>query len=283
MIFGRTDSPDSTLYIGRRRVYDEHKDLKVVTWHTPAAAPFYEASNDDPCGLILKRTFIEEERRFVRLIDEIFGAAETALGGPTVSDALLSGFRGRATEPCATSSPPSRLSSSASSAPRWTSLLSSSKVDPGPARPLSDFTAQRGSRTTTSHFASEGRSLAPSATLPAYISGVLPLLGVNDVLQVQLPDLYAGDGRATAQDGPLADAVKGSERMAQVLANALRQRTGGAPGHLEPCGGRRPRPPLSRCGHGPGGRREVPSLASQRGPSGPTPDAGTGTARCVRK
>jgi DNA helicase IV len=234
LIFGRADAADATLYIGRRRVYDEQKNLKVISWHTQAAAPFYEATPGDPQGLTRKRTFVEEERRIVRLIDEVFGdAAASTLGGPTISDALLAEVErsrdGAMRDVVATiQAEQFRVIR----APTENLLV----VQGGPGTGKTVVGLHRAAWLAYNNPALRERGMlvvAPSATLLSYISGVLPLLGVNDVLQVQLPDLYAGDGRATATDTPLAEAVKGSERMAAVLAAALRQRISVEPGDVE--------------------------------------------------
>lgn len=234
LIFGRTDAVDSTLYIGRRRVYDEEKNLKVISWHTSAAAPFYQATPDAPHGLMSKRTFVEEERQIVRLIDEVFGdTAVSTLGGPAISDALLAEVErsrdGAMRDVVATiQAEQFRVIR----APMEDLLV----VQGGPGTGKTVVGLHRAAWLAYNNPALRERGMlvvAPSATLLSYISGVLPLLGVNDVLQVQLPDLYAGDGRATAVDTPLAEAVKGSERMAAVLDTALRQRVGADPGDVE--------------------------------------------------
>lgn len=234
LIFGRTDAPDETLYIGRRRVYDEQKNLKVISWHTPAAEPFYQATPDAPHGLTSKRTLVEEERRIVRLVDELFsGTPAATLGGPTISDALLAEVErsrdGAMRDVVATIQ---AEQFAVIRAPMEDLLV----VQGGPGTGKTVVGLHRAAWLAYNNPALRERGMlvvAPSATLLSYISGVLPLLGVNDVLQVQLPDLYAGDGRATATDTPLAEAVKGSGRMATVLATALRHRVSQEPADID--------------------------------------------------
>lgn len=227
LIFGRADNADASLYIGRRRVYDEQKNLKVISWHAPAAAPFYEASVAEPHGLTLKRTFVEEDRRIVKLVDEVFGPdAGDAIGAPVISDALLSELErsrdGAMRDVVATIQ---AEQFAVIRAPMDKLLV----VQGGPGTGKTVVGLHRAAWLAYNNVALRESGMlvvAPSTTLLSYISGVLPLLGVNDVLQVRLPDLYAGDARATAFDSPLAEAVKGSDRVAAVLANALRQRIG---------------------------------------------------------
>src|SRR3954454_7799488 len=95
LVFGRVDRDGEPLYIGRRRVHDESKELVVASWHAPAAQVFYEASPADPRGLELKRVFVEEDRVLKQVIDEITAATVADLVAPeagapsAVSDALL--------------------------------------------------------------------------------------------------------------------------------------------------------------------------------------------------
>src|SRR5690349_17930901 len=51
LVFGRIDRGGERLYIGRRRVYDEDRNLVVVGWHAPAASAFYDATPQDPGDL----------------------------------------------------------------------------------------------------------------------------------------------------------------------------------------------------------------------------------------
>src|SRR3954469_24032743 len=55
--FARMDSKkhDGPLYIGRQVVVDRSapgNKLVVISWHTPAAAAYYEATTDDAMGLL---------------------------------------------------------------------------------------------------------------------------------------------------------------------------------------------------------------------------------------
>jgi DNA helicase IV len=57
--FGRIDDETGqTLYVGHELITDEDREILVINWKTPAAAPFYEANHEDPRGLTRKRTFI---------------------------------------------------------------------------------------------------------------------------------------------------------------------------------------------------------------------------------
>src|SRR3954454_3346707 len=75
LVFGRIDRDGEPLYIGRRRVHDESKDLVVASWHAPAAQVFYEATPDDPRDLELKRVFVDQYRVLSQVVDEITAEA----------------------------------------------------------------------------------------------------------------------------------------------------------------------------------------------------------------
>ncbi len=95
LVFGRIDKDGESLYIGRRRVHDESKNLVVASWHAPAAQVFYEATAQDPCGLELKRVFSEQDRVLSKIVDEITAGEaadvhdEDLAGATPISDALL--------------------------------------------------------------------------------------------------------------------------------------------------------------------------------------------------
>src|SRR5690606_14992651 len=72
--FGRIDDESGEkLYIGRHLVRDDASEILVVNWQAPAAAPYFEASHDDPRGLVRKRTFSCEGNRIRHFTDILFG------------------------------------------------------------------------------------------------------------------------------------------------------------------------------------------------------------------
>lgn len=72
--FGRIDDESGEkLYIGRHLVRNDASEILVVNWQAPAAAPYFEASHDDPRGLVRKRTFSCEGNRIRDFTDVLFG------------------------------------------------------------------------------------------------------------------------------------------------------------------------------------------------------------------
>ncbi|MCW2903279.1 MAG: helicase, partial [Streptosporangiaceae bacterium] len=232
LVFGRIDRDGEPLYIGRRRVHDEAKNLVVASWHAPAAQVFYEATTEDPRGLELKRVFSEQDRVLSKVVDEITAATAADLGdpelnGPTpISDALLNELDrsrdGAMREVVATIQAEQFRIIRA----RRDQVL---VVQGGPG---TGKTVVGLHRAAWHAFNDEGLRragilvVAPSTAFLSYMSGVLPSLDASDILQVDLRSLYAGEASAHRVDAVEAARVKGSAAMASVLRRALDGRRG---------------------------------------------------------
>lgn len=239
LVFGRVDRNGEPLYIGRRRVHDESKNLVVASWHAPAAQVFYQATPEDPRDLELKRVFVEQDRILSRVVDEITAASvrdaqDAEASSPTpVSDALLIELDrsrdGAMREVVATiQAEQFRIIR----APRDRVLV----VQGGPG---TGKTVVGLHRAAWHAFNDEGLRragilvVAPNTAFLSYMSGVLPSLDASDVLQVDLASLYPGEAMATGTDPVGVARVKGSAAMAQVLRRALEARRGWGDDDLE--------------------------------------------------
>jgi DNA helicase IV len=92
--FSRMDSEDGeTLYIGHHGIRDETRNVLVVNWKAPAAAPFYRATHRDPHGLRRKRNFTCVGNRVVGFDDVVFAELSASVAeleaGDVPDDALL--------------------------------------------------------------------------------------------------------------------------------------------------------------------------------------------------
>src|SRR5919206_276095 len=69
LCFGRLtlDELARPLYVGRRWVHDDERQVLVVNWQAPAARPFYTATPTDPHGVTLRRRFRTRGRTIVEL------------------------------------------------------------------------------------------------------------------------------------------------------------------------------------------------------------------------
>jgi DNA helicase IV len=230
LVFGRMDRDDEKLYIGRRRVYDEERNLVVVGWHAPAAAAFYDATPQEPGDLTLKRVFIEQDRRLQRIVDEVVRATAhsiaTSEGDATISDALLQELDrsrdGAMREVVATIQ-----------AEQFRVIRHQSDgvvvVQGGPGTGKTVVGLHRAAWLAFNKPEIRRRGMlvvAPSSALLTYFSGVLPSLDVSDIDQMDLDSLYGGEARVTATESAETARVKGSAAMSVLLERALRQRIG---------------------------------------------------------
>ena len=89
LCFGRLDLDESArpLYVGRRWVHDEEREVVLVNWQAPAARPFYTATPLAPQRVRLRRRFRTQGRRLLEIADEALDGS--ALEGANVSDFLL--------------------------------------------------------------------------------------------------------------------------------------------------------------------------------------------------
>ena len=232
LVFGRIDrGDDEPLYVGRRVVFDEDRNVLVAGWYTPAAQAFYEATAEQPGDVDLKRVFVEEDRRVMQILDEIVrGSARqvTALppGDDLVSDALLAELDrsrdGAMRDVVATiQSEQYRIIR----APREGVLV----VQGGPGTGKTVIGLHRAAWLALNDEALRRQGLlvvSPNSTLLSYTSGVLPTLHVDDLHQTDIGGLYVGEASVRATDDPLAARVKGSAEMAEVLRRALAARIG---------------------------------------------------------
>ena len=72
LCFGRLtlESGPRPLYIGRRWVHDDEREMLVVNWQAPAARPFYTATPQDAHGVTQRRRYRTDRRRIVDISDE---------------------------------------------------------------------------------------------------------------------------------------------------------------------------------------------------------------------
>jgi DNA helicase IV len=225
LCFGRIDveSSDAPVYVGRRWVDDDDAKTLVVNWQAPAARPFYTATPDEPHGVTLRRRFRTEGRRLLDLSDEALdGSLEDAIA--SVDDFLLEELdrarEGRMRDIVATiQADQYRLIAREPLPP----LV----VQGGPGTGKTAVGLHRASYLLFAHRTQLRRILVvgPNPTFMDYVSHVLPTLGEESVEQRSIGDLV--DGVIVDRvDTPDAAALKGDQRLAEVIrrAAALRLR-----------------------------------------------------------
>ena len=225
LCFGRIDTEDGDVWhIGRRHVENEKADPVVVEWRAPVAIPFYRASLDDALGLERRRQFVVDNRTLISMADDLFGpnAPRLAAEGPQVRgrDALLAELeRGRTGQMLDIVATIQGEQDVVIRAPQPGVLL----VQGGPGTGKTAIGLHRAAFLLfgNDELARSGvLVVGPNRTFLRYIAQVLPSLGEEAVVQTTLVDLVP-DVRVRTVDSLDAQRVKGDERMATVIANAL--------------------------------------------------------------
>ncbi|MEU6643010.1 ATP-binding domain-containing protein [Saccharomonospora sp. NPDC046836] len=234
LCFGRLDfvdghDGDSPLYIGRLGLFDDNDDYRplLVDWRAPAARPFYLATAASPDGVRRRRHLRTLTRRVVGIDDEVLdlGSAETSdhlgLAGEA---ALLAALERRRT---------GEMSDIVATIQAEQDRII--RADPGgvlvvQGGPGTGKTAVALHRAafllyTYRHQLNTRGVLVvgPNSTFLRYIGQVLPSLGETGVLLATVGELYPGLA-ATGTDSPEAAEIKGRAVLADVLAEAVRDR-----------------------------------------------------------
>jgi DNA helicase IV len=243
LVFGRIDraqnngDPGETFYIGRLAVSDEGQEPVVVDWRAPVAEPFYRATGRAPMGLARRRHFATKGRTLLGIEDELFGDALRLDGDGADGDgngqaseitgrgALLSAIEsartGRLTDIVAT------IQGEQDEIIR-SELAGVLVVQGGPGTGKTVVALHRAAYLLyTYRFPLEGQGVlvvGPNRLFLGYIEQVLPSLGEAGVELVVLADLLTERVGVRGSDAPVTGRIKGDERMAKVLANAVRDR-----------------------------------------------------------
>jgi len=231
LLFGRLDlaheeNRREVLHIGRLGLRTPDQEPIVIDWRAPAAAAFYRATPADPQDVIRRRVITCRDTTVVGVEDELLdpGAVDALEGGVVVGDgaflAAISRTRGpQMRDIIATIQ---REQDEAVRAPDDGAVI----VTGGPGTGKTAVALHRVAYlmyARRERYARRGvLVVGPSGVFIAYISAVLPSLGETSVRLSALGDLVPGV-RTGAVDTPAVAAVKGSARMATVLARAVRR------------------------------------------------------------
>ena len=219
LCFGRIDGELGSHHIGRIGLRDAAGDPALIDWRAPNAAPFYQATFANPQGIKLRRRIVLRDRTVTHVEDEI-------LNDPTLTE--------------------SRAAAAALDAPRdgrMGDIIATIAADQDSIirSPLNQLTVVQGGPGTGKTVVALHRAawllytfrdklardgvlvVGPSPTFLHYIDQVLPSLGETDVVLLTPGQLYPGID-ARIHDADEISAVKGDPRMAQVIANAVKQR-----------------------------------------------------------
>ncbi len=226
LCFGRLDLLDGeTRHIGRIGLSDGSQVQLLVDWRAPAAEPFYQATAAEPRGVVRRRHLSTRGRTVTAVEDEVLdleavGEATTVAGEGALLVALNAARTGRMRDIVATiQAEQDRIVR----APLNGVLV----VQGGPGTGKTAVALHRAAYLLYTHRERIARSgvlvVGPNRTFLRYIDQVLPSLGETGVVMATPGSLFPGV-EATGTESPEAAALKGSHRMARVLADAVRRR-----------------------------------------------------------
>ncbi|QIP84570.1 AAA family ATPase [Streptomyces sp. Tu 2975] len=230
LVFGRIDRRDGvTHHIGRTGIRrdDAERTPLLIDWRAPVARPFYLATGHEPMGLRRRRHITTQGRMVTALHDEIMDLADTTRTGYESHDAdevllaaLGSARTGRMGDIVSTiQAEQDRIIR----APQRGVLV----VEGGPGTGKTAVALHRAAYLLYAHREQLSKRavliVGPNPAFLGYIGEVLPSLGETGVLLSTVGELFPGV-HATGTDSPAAAAVKGRADMADVLAEAVRDR-----------------------------------------------------------
>lgn len=225
LVFGRLDRDDEErFHIGRVSLSDEHGDPLVVDWRAPVAEPFYRATAQVPMGVERRWHLAVEHGELRRLELEVLSGrgSEDVTAGPTALYAALERPRGA----------------------QMVDIVATIQADQDELirRPLGHALLVEGSPGTgktavalhraayllyTYRWRLEHQGLlvvGPTPGFVLYVRDVLPSLGESGVELRSLASLRPGTLVGDTDSTPESRALRGSPRMAKVLARAVRDR-----------------------------------------------------------
>jgi DNA helicase IV len=226
--FGRIDcESQETFYLGREIITDEDRDILVLNWQAPAAAPYYQATHADPRGLVRKRSFVCTGNRVIDFDDVIFRqlARDVARleGFDTALLVELDQPRDGSMRDIVTTIQAAQYELIRS--PLEQVLL----IEGGPGTGKTAVALHRVSWLLFNHSdqlsASDVLVVGPHPAFTRYIRTVLPELGDAEVVQRDLSQLAPSVQRGRSEPDEVRR-LKGEARMARLLARALEARIG---------------------------------------------------------
>ena len=225
LVFGRLDMKDhATHYIGRISLLDEHSAPLLVDWRAPISAPFYQATAQEPLGVVRRRHIATRARTVTSVEDELLDIDQaqhqglTLQGEGALMSALSSARSGRMGDIVATIQGEQDRVIRASDR----GIL---VVQGGPGTGKTAVALHRAAYLLYTQREKLERSgvliIGPSRTFLRYIEQVLPSLGESGVVQMTIGDIVPG---LSAQDDDPVDiaAIKGRAAFSRILREAVR-------------------------------------------------------------
>ncbi|MGZ5371572.1 HelD family protein [Aeromicrobium sp.] len=231
LVFGRLNLLDGeSRYVGRIGVRDENRDVIVVDWRAPAAAIFYQATAQDPAGVIRRRVLRCSGDKVIGVEDDLLDAANASEDLVIVGEGALLASLSRARDNTM-HSVVATIQKEQDEAIRAPSR-GATTIGGGPGTGKTVVALHRAAYLLYNdrrRFESGGvLVVGPSNVFMNYIERVLPSLGETSVTLRSLGEVVDGV-KSVRHDEPIAAAAKGSARMADVLVQAVRAAQPGEP------------------------------------------------------
>ena len=231
LVFGRLNLLDGeSRYIGRIGVRDADREILLVDWRAPAAAVFYQATAQDPAGVVRRRVLRCAGDRVLGIEDDLLDAENAPDDMVVVGEGALLASLSRARDSSMHSvvATIQKEQDEAIRAPSRGATI----IGGGPGTGKTVVALHRAAYllyTDRRRFESGGvLVVGPSNVFMNYIERVLPSLGETSVTLRSLGEVVDGV-KANRHDDAVAAAAKGSARMMPVL-----RRLASAPQQGEP-------------------------------------------------
>lgn len=224
LVFGKLDHTSSeTVYVGRLGIRDAEFDNLVTDWRAPAAAPFYQATAEDPQDVVRRRVIRCSGQNVLDVDDDVLIPDAVPEEMNVIGEGALLAALGRAR------------------GERMRDIVATIQKEQddiirAPWRGVTEITGGPGTGKTAvalhrvayllyrhrRHLGGAGvLVVGPSGGFTDYISRVLPAMGETNVELRALGQVLDGLTATRHDPAPLA-AIKGSLRMRTVLTRMLR-------------------------------------------------------------
>lgn len=231
LVFGRLDMRDGEArYVGRVGLRDEFRDVLLVDWRAPAAALFYQATAQEPAGVVRRRVLQSWLGRVVAVDDDLLDAEHAPLDMVVVGEGALMAALTRSRDRSMHSvvATIQKEQDDAIRAPH----RGYTTISGGPGTGKTVVALHRAAYllyTDRRRYESGGVIVVgPNAVFISYIQRVLPSLGETSVSLRALGEVVDGVS-AVRRDIPSVAVIKGSGRMRQLLARTAVGPVPGAP------------------------------------------------------
>lgn len=231
LVFGRLNLINGeSRYIGRIGVRDAERDILLVDWRAPAAAVFYQATAQEPAGVVRRRVLRCSGDRVVGIEDDLLDADNAPDDLVVLGEGALLASLSRARDASMHSvvATIQKEQDEAIRAPGRGATI----IGGGPGTGKTVVALHRAAYllyTDRRRFESGGvLVVGPSTVFMQYIERVLPSLGETSVTLRSMGEVVDGV-RAAQHDDATAAAAKGSSRMLPVLSRLASGPVPGAP------------------------------------------------------